>query len=108
VSDDAADRARAMVDAVYRAESRGVLCALIRLLGDSLRADRSAGGTIRKSHSYLCWDDLLWCFWSEVATRPPETLAAHGFPEKKHNWLSLCDFAVVHRLPRAMCRSEFP
>jgi len=34
VSADAADRARAMVDAVYRSESRRVLAALIRLLGD--------------------------------------------------------------------------
>ncbi len=34
MSDDAADRARAMVDAVYRAESRRVLSTLIRLLGD--------------------------------------------------------------------------
>ena len=34
MSDAAADRARAMVDAVYRAESRRVLSTLIRLLGD--------------------------------------------------------------------------
>ncbi len=34
MSADAADRARAMVDAVYRSESRRVLAALIRLLGD--------------------------------------------------------------------------
>jgi len=34
VSDAAADRARAMVDAVYRAESRRALSTLIRLLGD--------------------------------------------------------------------------
>ncbi len=34
VSEDAADRARAAVDTVYRAESRRVLATLIRLLGD--------------------------------------------------------------------------
>ena len=34
MSDAAADRARAMVDAVYRAESRRALSTLIRLLGD--------------------------------------------------------------------------
>ena len=34
MSDAAADRARAMVDAVYRAESRRALATLIRLLGD--------------------------------------------------------------------------
>jgi len=34
VSEDAAERARAAVDAVYRAESRRVLATLIRLLGD--------------------------------------------------------------------------
>ena len=34
MSDDAADPARAAVDAVYRAESRRVLATLIRLLGD--------------------------------------------------------------------------
>jgi RNA polymerase sigma-70 factor (ECF subfamily) len=34
VSEDAADRAREMVDAVYRCDSRRVLATLIRLLGD--------------------------------------------------------------------------
>jgi len=34
VSEDAAERVREMVDAVYRAESRRVLATLIRLLGD--------------------------------------------------------------------------
>jgi RNA polymerase sigma-70 factor (ECF subfamily) len=34
VSEDAADRAREMVDAVYRSDSRRVLATLIRLLGD--------------------------------------------------------------------------
>jgi hypothetical protein len=33
-------------------------------------------------------------FWSRVATRLPETLAAHGFPLKKHKWAKLCDFRV--------------
>jgi len=34
VSEDATERVREMVDAVYRAESRRVLATLIRLLGD--------------------------------------------------------------------------
>src|SRR2546423_14314855 len=34
MSEDSADRIRATVDAVYRAESRRVLATLIRLLGD--------------------------------------------------------------------------
>ena len=34
MSEDAAERVREMVDAVYRAESRRVLATLIRLLGD--------------------------------------------------------------------------
>src|SRR5574341_478161 len=39
MSDDAAERLREMVDAVYRSESRRVLATLIRLLGDFDRAE---------------------------------------------------------------------
>ena len=41
MSEDAAGAARAMVDTVYRAESRRVLATLIRLLGDFDRAEEA-------------------------------------------------------------------
>ena len=41
MSEDAADAARAMVETVYRAESRRVLATLIRLLGDFDRAEEA-------------------------------------------------------------------
>src|SRR5512146_1132122 len=41
MSEDAAGTARAMVDTVYRAESRRVLATLIRLLGDFDRAEEA-------------------------------------------------------------------
>ncbi len=41
MSEDAADAARAMVESVYRAESRRVLATLIRLLGDFDRAEEA-------------------------------------------------------------------
>ena len=41
MTDEARERAREMVDAVYRADSRRVLATLIRLLGDFDRAEEA-------------------------------------------------------------------
>jgi RNA polymerase sigma-70 factor (ECF subfamily) len=41
VTDEARERAREVVDAVYRADSRRVLATLIRLLGDFDRAEEA-------------------------------------------------------------------
>src|SRR2546422_572986 len=49
MSEESAERAREMVDAVYRADSRRVLATLIRLLGDfHLAADAQVALTLRE------------------------------------------------------------